>query len=149
MTQSKHNAAKQLLANQRQMTSLIEKEILSQGADFVYYKTDWVPLYYDTGYCVTSDCGTIKAFRAATLTGKLLWLVFHPKKAHGYHALDTDPVAAIDRAQTVWSRRTYVRQNWAEVESTAHDLVTGRKKFEIRMEDAEASPLCILGIEGF
>ena len=149
MIHSKHNAARYLLASQRQMTSLTDKEILSQGVDFVFYKTDWVPLYYDTGYVVTSDCGMIKACRAATLTGQLLWLVFHPKKAHGYHALEQDPVAAIERAQAVWARRAQVRTNWAEVEQSARDLIMGRQKFDIRMEDAEASPLCILGIQGF
>ena len=149
MTHFKHNTTKRLLANQRQMTSLIDKEIISEGADFTFYKADWVPLYYDTGYAVTSDCGQITAYRAATLTGKLLWLVFHPKKSHGYHALDSDPHEAIERAKNVWAHRNHVRQNWADVEEAARDLIMGRQKFEIRMEDAEASPLCVLGIEGF
>lgn len=149
MTQAKHNAAMKLLADQRQMTSLIEKEIIAQGADFIFYKKDWVPLYYDTNYTVTSDCGMITAYRAATLSGKLLWLVFHPNKTHGYHALDDDPIAAIERAESAWARRAHVRQNWPEVEAAVCDLILGRQKFKIRMEDAEASPLCVLGIEGF
>jgi hypothetical protein len=131
------------------MTSLIDKEIISEGADFEFYKTDWVPLYYDTGYAVTSDCGKITAYRAATLRGQLLWLVFSDGKARGYHALDDDPVAAIERAKAVWTRRSMVRKNWRDVEDAARDLITGRQKFDVRMEDAEASPLCVLGIEGF
>ena len=149
MTNSKHTAAKRILANQRQMTSLIEREIISAGEDFVFDRTDWVPLYYDKGYVVTSECGTARAYRAVTTKGQLLWLVFHPNKTRGYHAIESDPVEAIQAAKDAWARRRYVRQNWAEVKSAANDLMLGRQKFEITLEDAEASPLCTLGIQGF
>lgn len=149
MTDFKHQAAKRLLAKQRQMTSLIDKEIISSGGAFVFDKTDWVPLYYDTGYAVRSDCGDIIAYRAATLSGQLLWLVFTTGKKRGYHAIADDPVQAMADAKAVWARRAMVRANWEDVTRTAGELRAFRARFDIRIEDAEASPLCSLGIEGF
>ena len=149
MSRSKHRAAKHLLASQRQMTSLIDKEIISSGSEFAYYRKDWVPLYYDTGYAVTSDCGKLIAYRAATLRGQLLWLVFHPNKKHGFHAIADDPLLAMDHAQAAWARRAHVRKNWSEVEDAARDLIIGRQNFTVSLEVADASPLCALGIEGF
>lgn len=146
---SSHAPALRMLAKERQMTSLIEKEIISAGADFVFDKTNWVPLYFDRNYAVTSDCGKMTAYRAVTTKGQLLWLVFTPAKSHGYHALCADPVAAMEEAQRAWARRRAVRQDWASVERSARDLIFGRQKFDIRLEDAQASPLCTLGIEGF
>lgn len=149
MTHSKHQVAKLLLAKQRPMTSLIDKGIISSGEEFVFDKTDWVPLYYDKGYAVRSECGEVIAYRAATLDGVLLWLVFTPSKRRGYHALTRDPVQAIADAKAVWTRRAVVRNRWDEVQQSARDLRLMRSRFDIRMEDAEASPLCSLGIQGF
>jgi len=149
MSLSKHQQARQLLAKQRQMTSLIDKEIISSGNELVFDRTDWVPLYYDKGYAVTSDCGTATAFRAATLDHQLLWLVFTNGKSRGFHAMTDCPVAAIVEAQDVWMRRGEIRRDWYLVERAARNLMTGRARFRVRLADAHASPLCTLGIEGF
>lgn len=149
MSVSKSTAAKRLLAKQRQMTSLIDQEIVSDGRDFVFDKTDWVPLYFDKGYAVRSDCGKVIAYRAVTLDLQLLWLVFGEGKQRGYHAIEADPVAATHAAKATWARRAFVRSNWSEVEQVAQDLILGRARFDILWEDAVASPLCSLGIEGF
>lgn len=149
MTKISHSTARLLLAKQRQMTSLIDQEIASQSSDMVFTKADWVPLYYDRGYAVQSDCGQMTAYRAVTLKGEYLWMVFSPTRTRGYHASATDPVEAMEQAQQSWSERRTVRSNWVEVEQTAKDLITGRQKFDVTIEDVYASPLCSLGIEGF
>lgn len=149
MTKLSHSAARLILAKERQMTSLIDKEIAANSDDMVFSKADWVPLYYDLGQKVTSDCGKIFAYRALTLKGQKLWLVFGTGKSHGYHATCADPFVAIERAQLTWAHRRAVKQDWDRVEAMARDLIWGRARFDIRVEDLKASPLCTLGIEGF
>lgn len=146
---SKHETARRTLAKQRQMTSLMDKELISISDDLVFDRTDWVPLYFDKGYGVRSDCGTATAYRAITLDQQLLWLVFSDSKSRGFHAMSNCPVQAIADAQQTWARRSAIRRDWYLVERTAKDLMTGRAKFSVSMEDANASPLCSLGIEGF
>ncbi|MEM6308745.1 MAG: hypothetical protein AAF754_01755 [Pseudomonadota bacterium] len=137
------------LANTRQMMSLMEKDILGAANTFIYDKTDWVKLWFDPDHAVTSDCGTITAYRAITIQGQLLWYVFGAGKSRGYHATCADPFAAMAEAQDVWARRKYIKTEWAFVETLARDLRLGKRKLEVRIEDAHASPLCTLGIEGF
>jgi hypothetical protein len=139
----------QTLARQRQMTSLIDQEILASGDTFSYDKADWVKLWCDPGHAVTSDCGTITAYRAITIDGTLLWYVFREGKTRGYHASAQDPIAAIDEASNAWMRRKQIKARWKDIEKIATDLRTGRQSFEVRVSDAHASPLCSLGIDGF
>jgi len=149
MTKTAHIAARTLLAHQRPMTSLMEKEIATVSTDMVFDKSDWVPLYFDRGNAVVSDCGQLTAYRAATLKGQLLWMVFTPGKLRGFHADCTDPVEAMDQAKASLMHRRAVRQDWTLVEQTARDLMVGRQRFSVRVEDLHASPLCAMGIEGF
>lgn len=149
MTKLSHAAARLLLAQQRTMTSLVDMEIASAGPDMVFTKADWVPLYFDRGHGVTSDCAQITAFRALTLKGHFLWMVFARDKVRGYHASTRDPHGAIDMAKASWAHRRAVRQEWDLVERTARDLILGRQRFDVRREDLHASPLCHLGAEGF
>lgn len=149
MQKLSHSTARLLLAQQRRMTSLMEMEIASSGPDLVFTKADWVPMYFDRGHAVTSDCGKITAFRALTLKAQFLWMVFASDKARGFHASTHDPHDAIDKARAAWAHRRAVRQEWHLVESTARDLLWGRQSFDVRREDLHASPLCTLGAEGF
>ena len=149
MPKLSHSSARLLLAQQRPMTSLVDREIASAGPDLVYTSADWVPLYFDRGHGVTSDCGKITAFRALTLKGHFLWMVFARDKARGFHASTDDPHRAIEMALTAWAHRRAVRQDWHRVEATARDLIWGRQRFDVRREDLHASPLCSLGAEGF
>lgn len=144
-----HAATRLLLARQRPMTSLLDKEIIAEGPDLVFDKANWVPLYFDRGHAVPSDCGRMTAFRAVTLNGQFLWMVFAQDKQHGYHAACDDPVEALEQARHSWAHRRAVRQDWDLVERTARDLILGRQRFDVRIEDAQASPLCLLGIDGF
>lgn len=137
------------LAKERQMLSLIEKEVLAGSGSFVFDNTNWVKLWYDPGYAVASDCGTMTAYRAITADGDLLWFVFGDGKKLGFHATETDPVAAMEEAKAAWAHRKAVRTRWDEVEEVSRDLWRGTQKFDVRIEDAHASPLCTQGIEGF
>lgn len=137
------------LACERQMTSLIDKAFIAGSDLFVFDKTNWVNLFYDPENVVTSDCGQVRAFRAITYQGDLLWFCFTNGKTFGYHALGDDPFVAIEEAQDAWRRRAYVKQRWDEVQSMARELIKGTQKFDVLYEDAEASPLCLLGIDGF
>ena len=76
-------------------------------------------------------------------------MVFTPTKECGYHASCSDPFEAMERAKASWAERRAVRQEWDIVKSTARDLLTARQRFDVRIEDLVASPLCSLGIEGF
>lgn len=141
--------ARLMLARQRTMTSLLDMEYAAEGPDMLFSKTDWVPLYLDLGNAVKSDCGQICAYRALTLRGVFLWMVFASGKGRGYHASTDDPHEAIERAKAAWDKRRAVRQDWDLVERTARDLIWGRQRFDVRREDLLASPLCHLGAEGF
>ena len=149
MTKLSHAAARLQLAQQRKSTSLIDQEIASAGPDMVFTKADWVPLYFDRGNDVSGDRGRIVAFRALTLKGQFLWMVFAQDKARGYHASTDDPFEAIEMAKASWAHRRAVRQEWHVIEATARDLIWGRQSFDVRREDLHASPLCSLGAEGF
>lgn len=149
MQKLSHSTARLLLARERPMTLLVDKEIASAGSDLVFSKADWVPLYFDRGHAVTSDCGRITAYRALTLRAQFLWMVFDRNKARGYHASTDDPFEALDMAQKAWAHRRAVRADWPQVEATARDLLWGRQRFDVRREDLHASPLCTLGAEGF
>lgn len=137
------------LAKERQMMSLIEKEVLAGAGSFLFDNSNWVKLWYDPGYAVTSDCGGATAYRAITVDGDLLWFVFAKGKKLGFHATQSDPVAAIEEAKATWAHRKAVRSRWDEVEEVARDLWRGTQKFDVRIEDAHASPLCTRGVEGF
>lgn len=139
----------QLLAGQRPMMSLMEKEILTVSGEFAFDKRDWVKLWYDPGNVVFADCGTVRAYRAVTIEGTLLWYVFRDGKARGYHASASDPFTAMQDAQHAWQRRRQIKARWRDIEALGQDLRSGRQSFEIRVSDAHASPLCTLGIDGF
>jgi len=149
MTKISHATARLMLAKRRQLTSLIDKEIIAESADMVFQKTDWVPLYMDRGHVVASGCGRMRAYRSITMKGRFLWMVFTPGKERGYHALANDPIEAMEQAQASWEERRAVRHNWDQIERTARDLIWGRQRFDISIDDLDACPLCTLGIEGF
>ena len=152
MLQEKANRERRLrekLALQRPMTSLIEKEILATSDAIVTDASNWVTMWVDTGHAVTVDRGVTAAYRGICTDGRLLWLVRHIDRQHGYHSTEADPLAAIEQAEQAWVMRKIVRQRWAEVEEVARELRAGRMRFDVTLEDAKASPLCTVGIEGF
>jgi hypothetical protein len=137
------------LALMRPMTSLIDREILSRSAAFQFDSANWVRMWLDPGHVVASDCGAATAWRGISYDGRLLWLVRHRDKRHGYHSEAACPFDAIAEAEHAWAERRRVRALWPQVEALARDLRRGRKRFEVRLEDAHASALCAVGIESF
>ncbi|MCY4334204.1 MAG: hypothetical protein OXC60_05970 [Litoreibacter sp.] len=131
------------------MTSLIDKEITSNGEGFVFLRSDWVALYYDSAHVVRSDDGTQYAYRAITKQGEKLWLVFSEGKTRGYHAECDCPFEAFMIARNALQQRRQVKANWHEVTKLARDLRTRRLKLDVQLEDAERSPLCAMGIRHF
>ncbi|MFN6977785.1 MAG: hypothetical protein ACK4OP_06660, partial [Gemmobacter sp.] len=137
------------LAMQRPMTSLLDRAILSVTAEFAFDTENWVRMWVDPGHAVASDCGQCTATRGITTEGRLLWLVRHRDKAHGYHSAASCPFDAIAEAEWAWAERRRVRRNWAFVESLRRDLVAGRRRMTVEIDDAHRSALCATGIEAF
>jgi len=99
MTKTTRSAARLLLAKQRQMTSLLDKEIIAESADMVFRKSQSVVFYYDRGNAVTSDCGQKRAFKAVSLKGEILWFVQTPQVPQGQPIFTSDPHDAMDQAR--------------------------------------------------
>jgi hypothetical protein len=145
----KHAPLQTRLIGERQMLSLMEKEIAVIVGDLVEDRENWVHMWIDTGHIVTSDDGAIKAFRGIDFDGKLMWMVRHSKKKYGYHSRRADPFDAIAEATTAWANRRRVRARWGLVENIARDLILGRKSFDVTRADAHRSALCGAGIDAF
>lgn len=145
----KHAPLKAKLIGQRQMLSLIEKEIAMNVGDLVQDRENWVRMWVDTGHIVTSDNGIIQAFRGIDFDGTLMWLVRHPNKKHGYHSRLSDPFAAMLEATHAWQERRRVRGRWPLVKAIAWDLILGRKSFDVTRDDAHRSALCGAGVDAF
>ncbi len=137
------------LAKERQMMSLIEREIIGGSDQIVRHSENWVHMWVDTGHRVMSDCGTMVAERGITRGGRLLWLITREGKRHAFHATAQDPFAAFEQANAAQARRREVRGQWATVKRLRRDLLTGRRHMDVTLEDAAASPLCSVGIEAF
>ncbi|SHH48412.1 hypothetical protein [Marivita hallyeonensis] len=142
-------AAYELLAQERPMVSLIDRDILALGGDFIPLRSDWISLFYDTGHKVTSDDGSQYAFRAITTRGEYLWLVFSAGKTRGYHAETTCPHSAFAEAREALTYRRAVKSRWDDVRAVARALRRGKLRFDVLIEDAMESPLCAMGTRHF
>jgi len=138
------------LAAERQDTSLMEKELVASLCIFDFRRENWLSLWCDLENKRSSDCGTMEAIRAITITGDLLWMVRSPKKKHDYHSLAVDHFDAMEEAASVWRARSEIRKNhWTEIQRIAGDLRGGRIAFDLTLDDVEQSPLCALGARAF
>jgi hypothetical protein len=142
-------AAYERLARERQMTSLIDRDIIALGGDFIPLRSDWISLFYDTAHKVISDDGSQYAYRAITTRGELLWFVFSTGKSRGYHSEAACPFAAFTEAKTALDQRRQIKARWSDVTSIARDLRCGKMRFDILIEDAHTSPLCAMGTRHF
>ena len=145
----KHAPLKTQLVGERQMMSLMEKEIAVIVGDLVEDRENWVRMWIDTGHIVRSDDGLLQAYRGIDFEGTLMWMVRHPQKKHGYHSSLTDPFAAMTEARAAWKDRRRVRARWPLVKTIARDLILGRKSFAVTRADAHRSALCGAGIDAF
>lgn len=142
-------AAYERLAQERPMISLIDRDIIALGGDFIPLRSDWISLFYDTGHKVISDDGSQYAYRAITTRGELLWFVFSTGKTRGYHSEETCPFAAFDEARAALAQRREIKSRWSDVQTIARSLRRGRIRFDILIEDAHSSPLCAMGTRHF
>jgi hypothetical protein len=146
---ARHRALIQELVRSRPTSAPLETDVPNDATPIFLDRSNWVRMWVDPEHAVRSDCGEITARRGITWDGQMIWLVHHREKRHGYHAGQSCAYAAIEEAEKVWVDRRRVRQNWSFVQSLARDLLLGRRKLEVRIEDAHASALCSFGIEGF
>lgn len=137
------------LCLQRQMTSLMERQIAVVATEFEENRENWVHMWIDPFQKVRGECGLVTAQRGITRAGQLLWLVRHRDKTHGYHAMPDDPVEAIAQARHAWAERRRVLQRWSEVEALARAARSGRYRQTVMIEDAYASALCEVGVRAF
>jgi len=91
------SANKSLLAKQRQMTSLIDQEIIAEGETMTFAKIGRTALYFDLCNMVTSDCGRKRAFRGVTKKGQLIWLCFDALGTKAQMSFASDPFDAMDQ----------------------------------------------------
>lgn len=135
---------------QRPMTSLLERDILTVSNELVYDYQNWVAAFVDREHKVSFDGGLTTAYRAISISdGVLFWLVTRVDKKFAYHSEKLDPMDAVLDAEAAWIGRKAVRRQWHKVEELARDLLLGRQKFDVRVDDAMRSPLCGMGIREF
>lgn len=145
----RHNALRTRLAGFRQMTSLIDRDIIAASDDIIFMHENWVKMLLDTGHSVSFSRGQVTAQRAVDLIGRPMWYVRHADKLLGYHSLENDPLAATEEAHRAWDLRREVRGRWEVVEDLASRLLSRKVKFDVTLDDARRSALCTVGIEGF
>lgn len=134
------------LLAQRPDLGALERDALVDRL-LVDHRLDWVRGLEDPFNTVRHD-GAV-ATRAITAQGRLLWIVREAREARVYHARAADPCAAIAEAREARRRRNAIRANRAEIARVIAGLRSGALRFEVRIEDAYASPLCAEGVDGF
>lgn len=132
----------------RRGTSSLDRHFESTDDGLRYDRSNWITLLYDTRNAVSSEPGTI-AYRAMTSRGEPLWFVVSDGRKRGYHAETDCPWRGLEMAREARRRRREVRARWDDVRRLAREARTGRRKFEVTLDDAEASPLCALGVRSF
>lgn len=138
-----------ILAKERAMTSLIEKELAPATTPFERNKENWVRAWLDHGNSFVCGTGEHLAIRAITDHGELFWYVKSRSRRLGYHSDHDTPEGAIEDARVAAKRRRAVRHNWEFVRRLRRDLMLGRSKLDVRIQDAYDSPLCTLGVKAF
>ena len=90
-------------------------------------------------------------FRSIELYGDgIAGQVLQLRTQHAGAASSTDTLRKqLAQARAAWDERRRVRAHWPVVRRIARDLALGRRRLEVRIEDAHASALCTVGIEGF
>ena len=137
----------QLIALRRGTSSLDRH--FDTGADSLRYdRSNWTTLLYDLRNSVSSERGRV-AYRAMTSRGEALWFVVSDGKKRGYHAETECPWRAIEMAREANRRRREIRARWDDVRRLGREVRLGRRRFEVTLDDAAASPLCAMGVRNF
>jgi len=128
--------------------SLMEQEFAIE-AQIQRETADWVPMWVDLENSVRSERVGATAYRAITDKGDLLWYVRRDGKKKGYHSPASTATEAFADAESCWSTRRAIKQNWRRLEVLQNELLSGRKSLDVTVEDARKGGLCVMGIEGF
>ncbi|CAN0453336.1 unnamed protein product, partial [Ectocarpus fasciculatus] len=112
-------------------------------------RSDWVSAWVDPHNFATSACGTVRACRAISMEGRLLWLVRKSGLNRAYHSRETEAEAAIADAERAWQRRLDQRTLKPRVKAIVADLRWLRVRHRVLIDDAYQSPLCDEGIDAF
>ena len=149
MTYLTSDRLKRSLICTRPDTSLIDKEILSEGDHLRFDKSNWVRCWYDTDHRYEDPSGEVRVLRAISTEGELFWLVHHENKKHPFHA-DTDTgEEAVEMARLFWGRRRVTRCRMAHFSKLRREVLLGRQRETVLVEDAARAGLCAMGKRAF
>ncbi|WP_417524254.1 hypothetical protein [Marinovum sp.] len=117
--------------------------------DIQWQSEAWVKMWVDMSYCVFSEDGAMYARRGITDDGQMIWQIRHLQRPLAFHALGHDPEQAFTRASTAWARCDALAERRGEIKALCRDLLLGRERFEVTVEDAAASPLSSVEVRFF
>lgn len=137
------------LAVERKLLSADYPGLMATSGDIEWHNESWVKMWIDRSYIVHSPCGTMHARRGITVDGQIIWLVQHPVRPRAFHAVGHDPAMAFRRAADAWARCDALRALRPEIKALARDLIWGRARLDITIEDAAASPLSAVEVRSF
>ncbi|MEL6690122.1 MAG: hypothetical protein AAFP28_07370, partial [Pseudomonadota bacterium] len=149
MTKLASDRLKRSLVFTRPNTSLIDREILSEGDHLRYDNSNWVRCWYDTDHRVDDDTGAVRALRAISSEGELFWLVHHEAKTYPFHADTETGEEAIEMARLYWARRRIARGRMLNHPTLRRDILAGRVRGTVLIEDAARAGLCSMGTRSF
>ncbi|MDO6730107.1 hypothetical protein Q4577_08760 [Marinovum sp. 2_MG-2023] len=137
------------LAVERKLFSAEFPGFKQTPGDIERHNESWVRMWVDNSFAVDSDCGLMMARRGLTEDGQIIWLITHVQRPLAFHAVGHDPAMAFDRARDAWSRCDALRLRSADIRALCRDLLMGRVRFDITVEDAAASPLSAVEVRSF
>ncbi|WP_299969398.1 hypothetical protein [uncultured Roseobacter sp.] len=134
------------LLAERPLPLQCEKSVL----DALEYNTDnWVRTWIDTAHTIEHRSGRIKASRAITQSGRLIWMIQMHGNRFAFHA-DRDPVEdAFRQASEARRARKAIAARWPEIVKLRRRILIGTEGLTVSIDDARHAGLCELGIQGF
>lgn len=122
----------------------------ASGEDVFEYNTDnWVRTWIDTAHTVERNSGRIRASRAITQAGQLIWMIQQQGNRFAFHA-DREPVdAAFRQASEARRKRKAIAARWPEIVRLRRRILIGTVRLTVSVDDARQTGLCELGIQGF
>ena len=135
----------------------VERRLLPAGypgfqatpGDMDWQSELWVRMFVDMSYCVFSESGMMFARRGVTDDGQMIWLVKHIQRPLAFHAVAHDPAQAFACAREAWAACDALRERRAEIRALCRDLLMGRARFDVTVEDAAAAPLSSVEVRFF
>ena len=79
----------------------------------------------------------------------MIWLVKHIQRPLAFHAVAHDPAQAFACAREAWAACDALRKRRAEIRALCRNLLMGRARFDVTVEDAAAAPLSSVEVRFF